>query len=265
MKLGDLASILEKDAVELGKAYEITELDNDLDLETVSKILNPEITQLKKSLRIAAKDEGYQQAERIVKTNIEKRMKSEFGIDGADMDSLFSGIKSQIKPRDSKDDDKLRIELERVQSQKEALQKEFESFKVGIETKEKKESQFGVFNELFTKKFDVTSDNVKKMAFNGFLEKFEIEKGEKSSFAIDKKTNKPLHTELEDLIFESFKDDFKVKETKSAHPTGFQGGFDPTKTVSFGATQGELLSQLRTEKDPNVRQQIQAKIKALSN
>ena len=59
MKLGDLASILEKDAVELGKAYEITETETDLDLETVSKILNPEITQLKKSLRIAAKDEGY--------------------------------------------------------------------------------------------------------------------------------------------------------------------------------------------------------------
>ena len=35
MKLGDLASILEKDAVELGKAYEITDVDNDLDLETI--------------------------------------------------------------------------------------------------------------------------------------------------------------------------------------------------------------------------------------
>ena len=265
MKLGDLASILEQDAVELGKAYEITELETELDLETVSKILNPAITQLKKSLRIAAKDEGYKMAERTIKTDIEKRMKSEFGIDGADMDSLFSGIKSQIKPRDSKDDDKLRIELERVQSQKEALEKEFTTFKTSIETEKKKGDQFGIFNELFSKKFDVSSDNLKKMAFNGFLEKFEIEKGEKSSFAIDKKTNKPLHTELEDLIFESFKDDFKVKDAKQQHPTGFQNGFDPTKAVSLGATQGELLSQLRSEKDPNVRQQIQAKIKALSN
>jgi len=265
MKLGDLASILEKDAVELGKAYEITEMEGSLDLETVSKILNPEITQLKKSLRIAAKDEGYKMAERTIKTDIEKRMKSEFGIDGADMDSLFSGIKSQIKPRDSKDDDKLRIELERVQSQKEALEKEFSAFKVNIETKEKEGQQFGIFNELFSKKFEVSSENLRKMAFKGFLEKFEIEKGEKSSFAIDRQSKKPLHNDLEDLIFETFKDDFKVKDAKQEHPKGFQGGFDPTKTVSFGSTQGELLTQLRAEKDPNVRQQIQAKIKALSN
>jgi hypothetical protein len=265
MKLGDLASILEKDALELGKAYEITELETELDLETVSKILNPEITQLKKSLRVAAKNEGYQMAERTIKTDIEKRMKTEFGIDGADMDSLFSGIKSQIKPRDSKDDDKLKIEFQRVQSQKEALEKEFSTFKTNIETEKKKGDQFAIFNELFSKKFDVSSENLRKMAFNGFLEKFDIEKGEKSSFAIDKKTNKPLHTELEDLIFESFKEDFKVKETKAQHPTGFQGAFDPTKAVSFGATQGELLAQLRTEKDPNVRQQINTKLKALSS
>ena len=101
MNLGDLASILEKDAVELGKAYEITETETELDLETVSKILNPAITQLKKSLRIAAKDEGYKMAERTIKTDIEKRMKTEFGIDGTDMDSLFSGIKS-IKARSSR-------------------------------------------------------------------------------------------------------------------------------------------------------------------
>ena len=265
MKLGDLASILEQDAVELGKAYEITEVETELDLETVSKILNPAITQLKKSLRIAAKDEGYKMAERTIKTDIEKRMKSEFGIDGADMDSLFSGIKSQIKPRDSKDDDKLRIELERVQSQKEALEKEFTTFKTSIETKEKRQGQFAIFNEAFSKKFDAGVD-ASELAFKGFVDNFEIEKGEKSSFAIDKKTNKPLHTDLEDLIFEQYKGVFKVKENKAVtHPTGFQNGFDPTKTVSFGATQGELLSQLRTEKDPNVRQQIQAKIKALSN
>lgn len=201
MKLGDLASILEKDAVELGKAYEITEMETDLDLETVSKILNPEITQLKKSLRIAAKDEGYKMAERTIKTDIEKRMKSEFGIDGADMDSLFSGIKSQIKPRDSKDDDKLRIELERAQGQLESVKKEYDTFKTSVETEKKKGDQFGVFNELFTKKFDGVTEKISKMAFNDFLVKFEIEKGEKSSFAIDKKNNKPLHTELEDLIF----------------------------------------------------------------
>jgi hypothetical protein len=265
MKLGDLAGILEKPAVELGDTYKITELETDLDLEMVSKILVPEITQLKKSLRAAAKDEGYKMAERTIKTDIEKRIKSEFEIDGADLDTLFSGIKTKIKPKDSKDDDKLRIEFERIQSQKEALQKEYDTFKQSIETEKKESTQFGIFNEYFSKKFEVSSDNLKKMAFKGFLEKFDIEKGEKSPFAIDRSTKKPLHTEIEDLIFETFKDDFKVKDAKTDHPKGFQGGFDPTKAVSFGTTHGELLSQLRNEKDPNVRQQIQAKIKSLSN
>ena len=149
MKLGDLASILEKDAVELGKANEITDVDSDLDLETVSKIINPEITQLKKSLRTAAKDEGYKMAERTIKTEVQKRFKTEFDVDGEDLDSVFTNARSKFKPKDPKDDDKLRIEFERVQSQKEALQKEFDTFKIGIETEKKKGDQFGIFNELF--------------------------------------------------------------------------------------------------------------------
>lgn len=129
MKIGDLAGIFEKPVQEFAKTYEIGEGVEDVDLETISKILTPEITALKKALLKKGKDDGYGMAERLVKTEIEKRMKSEFGVDGESLDDLFTGLKTKIQPKDPKETDKLTLEFERLKEQKVKIENEFETFK----------------------------------------------------------------------------------------------------------------------------------------
>lgn len=263
MKLGDLAGIFEKPVEEFAKTYEIgTDVEN-LDLETISKILPNEISALKKGLLKKGKDDGYGMAERIVKTDFEKRLKSEFGIDGENLDDLFTGLKSKISTNKPKDDNKLQIEFERIKEQKTNLEKEFDTFKKNIESEKRFNDSYSVFDKHFSEKFDVKSDKLKRLAFEDFAKSFEIEQGNDSIFAIDKKTNKGVSDNFDDLIVNLFKDDFNLKgKTDNPFPkipTNDPAGFD-----AIGNSQEELLSQLRLEKDPIRVQQLQAKLKALS-
>lgn len=262
MKIGDLGSILDKDPLELAKAYEIGESVEVLDVETISKILPNEITALKKALIKRGKDDGYGMAERLVKSDIEKRLKSDFGIDGENLDELFTGLKSKLQTKDPKDDNKLQIEFDRLKDQKSKIESEFETFKKSVETKEKLNTQFGVFDKYFSQKFDVKSERLKRLAFEGFIKDFEIEQGKDSDFAIDKTKNKPVSDNLDDLIFNLYKDDFQTKTEHGKAPRIPDN--DPTQIQNIGNTKSELLTQLRSEKDPIRIQQINAKIKELS-
>jgi len=263
MKLGDLGSIFDKDPLELAKTYEIGEGVETLDLETISKILPNEISALKKVLEKKGKDDGYGMAERITKTNFEKRLKSEFGIDGENLDDLLTGLKSKINTEKPKDNDKLQIEFERIKEQKLNLEKEFDTFKKGVESEKKFNNSFAIFDKHFSEKFDVKSEKLKRLAFEDFAKSFEIEQGNDSIFAIDKKTNKGVSDSFDDLIVNLFKDDFSLKgkdqTTFPKVPTNDPAGFE-----SIGNSQGEILTQLRIEKDPIRVQQLQAKLKALS-
>lgn len=264
MKLGDLAGIFEKPVEEFAKTYEIgTDVEN-LDLETISKILPNEISALKKGLLKKGKDDGYGMAERIVKTDFEKRLKTEFGIDGENLDDLFTGLKSKISTDKPKDDNKLQIEFERIKEQKTNLEKEFDTFKKNIESEKKFNNSFAIFDKHFSEKFDVKSDKLKRLAFEDFAKSFEIEQGNDSIFAIDKKTNKGVSDNFDDLIVNLFKDDFTLKG-KNDNPFPKIPNNDPAGFDAIGNSQEELLNQLRFEKEPIRRQQLQAKFKALSN
>ena len=263
MKIGDLAGIFEKPVQEFAKTYEIGEGVEEIDLETISKILTPEITALKKALLKKGKDDGYGMAERLVKTEIEKRMKSEFGVDGESLDDLFTGLKTKIQPKDPKETDKLTLEFERLKEQKVKIETEFETFKKGVENEKKLSNQFHVFDGFFSSKFDVKSERLKKLAFEGFVKDFDIEQGKDSVFAIDKKTNKPLSDNVEDLIFNLYKDDFTPKGENKPNSIPSVPGSDPKGFEGIGNNSQEILAQLRKEKDPIRIQQLQAKLKLL--
>jgi len=263
MKLGDLGSILKKEPLELAKAYNLAENVETLEDDVLTNILKSEIIALDKSIKDAAKKDVYGFAERKVKEDIEKRLKSEFGVDGENLESLFEGIKTKIQPHDPKSDEKTKFEIEQLKKSKEKIESEFNNFKLVVESKEKKNSQFAIFDKHFSNKFDVKSERLKQLAFDGFFNDYEIEKGETTDYVIDRKTNKPISESVEDLILKAYKDDFPIKGEKS-NPSPLPGQYDPTKTVSMGTTNAELLEELRSEKDPVRRQQINEKIKALS-
>lgn len=256
MKIGDLASILNKDATELVKAYNLTENDDGIELEQLKNIIGSEIQAIEKSSLKRGKDDGYGMAERLVKTEVEKRLKTEFGIDGANLDEIVTDISGLIKQKKEvkKTDD---AELQREIDLRKKTEAEFEEFKLSIEKEKKRSNEFSIFDSHFSKHFKTSTDWIKSSAFERFNSKYEIMRGNDSTFAIDKNSGKPISDNLDDVITSFFKDDFETIESKKpAQPS-------TVEPVSISGSKEELFSQLRGEKDPARREAILKKLKEL--
>lgn len=254
MKIGDLASILNKDALELAKTYDLAE-EADIEIDGLTKILTSEIDSISKMSLKKGKDDGYGMAERLVKSDVEKRIKSEINIDGQNLDELIGNIKEKISTPKKSDD----AELQRERELRQKAENELTSFKDEVTMRYKIEHQKGIFIKEFDKKFQIGSSWLKSSAYDKFAAKYEIQEGADTPFAIDLKSNKPVTDCLEDLIFNEFKSDFENKQTKE-----FPKSKELEPEILTGSVES-LFSQLRTERDPIRIAKIKDKIKELKN
>jgi hypothetical protein len=263
MKIGDLGNILKKDPLELAKAHNLAEDVETLEADVLTKILKTEFDSFEKAVKSASKDEGYKFAERKVKSDIEAKIKSEFGVDGENLESLFEGVKSKIVPHDNKTDEKLLKELEIYKGKFKMVTDEFEGFKSQIAVKEKKNLIFGKLESAIAEKYDVRSDKLKKFAFENFVNEFDFEVMDNEIHILDKQTKKPTFKSFEDAAMDYFKDVFPEKNGKSTGSPPPPTGYNPASNKVMGTSKADLLQQLKESRDPTEKEQIRQALKAL--
>ena len=263
MKVGVIASILGKDAKEFVSSHKLAEDVETLDESILESILTSEISDLKKSVKSEAKKEGFGWAEKQVKADIEKRLKTEFGVDGETLDDLFESLKSKTgKPID---ESKAVKEAALYKGKYELTNQAFEDFKKNVEVKERQSLIIGKLDSLVTDKFDLTGkEKLKKIAFSNFIQEYDFEVLDNEIHLIDKATKKPTFKNMDDVAQEYFKDIFPEKTGKPNHPNPLPHN-DPTKVSAIPGTRADILMALKTEKDPTQRQLLTQKLKSLKD
>lgn len=260
MKIGVLASFLEKDAKELVNAHKIDEQAETVEGEILENLLKTEIEDLKKSIKINSKKEAFGFAERQVKTEIEKRIKSDFGIDGENIDSLFETLKEKVSKPEIKTDEKVLKELEIYKGKYTKTLEEFEGFKKTVESEKRNAVIFTKLESVINENFDVAGkDKLKKIALSDFTGNFDFEILDNEIHLIDKQTKKPTFKNLDDVAKDYFKEIFPEKSKEGKPPTQ-PAKYDPAKPQPMGKTKEQLVDQLRREKDPAQRELIKKQI-----
>jgi hypothetical protein len=260
MKIGVIASILEKDATELVNAHKIDAGIETLEGETLENVLKTEIEDLKKSIKINSKKEAFGFAERQVKTDIEKRIKSDFGVDGENIDTLFEALKDKVSKPETKTDEKVLKELEIYKGKYTKTLEEFEGFKKVVESEKRNSVIFSKLETVINENFDVTGrDKLKKIALSDFTGNFDFEILDNEIHLIDKETKKPTFKNLEDVARDYFKEIFPEK-SKDLKPPIQPSKYDPAKPQTVGKTKEELVFQLRRERDPAQRELIKKQL-----
>lgn len=261
MKIGVLASILEKDATELAKALNLAEGVDTLDSDILETTLKTQIEDLKKSVKSNAKKEAFGFAERQVKTEIEKRLKESFGVDGETLDDVFESLKSKVgKPAD---DSKLQRELEIYKGKYQNIENEFKTFKSQIEAREKESVIFSKLESVLSESFDITGkEKLKKIAFSDFAKSYSFEDIDGEIHLADPATKKPIFKDFGTVATEYFKDVFPAKTPNSKAPTT-PPQFDPAKAREIPNEMPQLLEAFIKEKDPAQKALIKQKIEAL--
>lgn len=256
--------MLEKDAKELVNAYKIDDQVETLEGETLETLLKTEIEDLKKSVKINSKKEAFGFAERQVKTELEKRIKSDFGIDGENIDSLFETLKEKVSKPEIKTDEKVLKELEIYKGKYKDTLEQFEGFKKTVESEKKNSVIFSKLESVINENFDVSGkDKLKKIALTDFTGNFDFEILDNEIHLIDKQTKKPTFKNLDDVARDYFKEIFPEKSKESKPPIQ-PSPFDPAKPQPMGKTKEELVYQLRREKDPAQRELIKKQINSLN-
>lgn len=255
MKLELLADILKKDAAELVSTLN---LQNGQD-EVSDDIVKSEIDKFTKELEINSKVLGKKEAEgmarRLVMSDVEKRLKSSFEIDGKDFDEIINSLSTKIETisKSGSKDDELKKQVDTWKSTVKELQgkldlkdKEFE----GIRTKDVVKSKI----MPILAKFEFATEKVQEIAINQFLSENQFTVEGEDIFL--EKGGKFYSNPLE-MAETHFKDFGKLKESKPGAPQTRSGA------TSYGGNLKELYAKIGTAKTPEERQAILVQIEAL--
>jgi hypothetical protein len=167
MKLETLASVLKKDATELSTALNV-ESGQEVDDTQVSKLLSEHINLITVTSLSEGKKQGEGKAKREVLTDVEKRLKSEFEVDGGNFDELLTGLKSKVGKVEIKADEKVLQELSAWKQKATEAQTELEKFKSDFE-RQKVISQVKNYLNPIIDKFEFATDKVKEIAIDNLL------------------------------------------------------------------------------------------------
>lgn len=253
MKVEQLAILLKKDATELVSTLNLTEDQTEVDDQVAVK----EIENFVKEISITKFSEGKKQAEgmakRVVLTDVEKKIKDKFGVEGSNLDELIENASSKVVPQD---DSKFRKEIDLWK----AKTADFESKYNGIiQEHNHRVMTEKVVNHLspIFEKFEFSTPKVKDIAVKEFVSKYQFEDSESGVYAKD---GDKIIVDVSNLAVNHFKEygKEKVVEVKGK----------PNVVQSFGTGSGvktieELMAEIPKAKTSEERAAILQEIQKL--
>lgn len=255
MKLEILGSILKKEPTELASTLKIAE-GSDVPDDQVSKLITAHIESERALLKASIETEQKGMQTRLAKTALEKSLKEKFAfLKGSKLDDMMDEIDAQLSSSGSSDSEKL------------ALTKQIEAFKLKAEKAEKELSDFtkaeadkarkaSIVARLSAQleKYEFVSDKVKELAIDQFINS--------NSFIVSgtdiflEKDSKPVVISDKDIEshFSSFG---SVKDTKKKLPnTRDEGG-------EGKLSRQDLFKKLKEASTPEDIARIQEQISSL--
>jgi hypothetical protein len=213
MKLESLASLLGKEATELTTTLNV-DIGQEVDENQVSKLLSEHINLIKITSLSEGKKQGEGKAKREVLTDVEKRLKSEFEVDGDNFDALLTGLKSKVGKVEIKTDEKVLQELNAWKQKAATAQSELDKFKSDFERQQ-------VISQVKTKlnpileKFEFATEKVKEIAISNLLQDKDFLISGETTFIVE--NGNPIGA-LNDLAEKHFSDFGKVKTNTTIPP-----------------------------------------------
>lgn len=254
MKLEFVADLLKKDASELVSTLNL-QVQDEVPENALKDLITNHIKEIEINSKVLGKKEGEGMAKRTILTEAEKKLKTNFEVDGKDFDEIITNLSAKfetLSKSGSKDEDlKKQVDtwkntVKDLQTKLESKDKEFESIRTKEVVKNKILPVIG--------KFEFATQRVQEIAINQFLETntFKIE-GEDLFL---EKDGKYFSNALE-IAENHFKDFGKPKENKAGNAPMERNGSNK------GTTLKDLLEQVNKSKTSEERQSIMAQIQAL--
>jgi hypothetical protein len=218
-------------------------------------MLSKHIKEIEVNAKVNGKREAEGMAKRTILSEAEKKLKSQFEVDGKDFDELVTNLNAKfetLSKSGSKDEDlKKQVDtwkntVKELQSKLEAKDKEFESIRTKEVVKSKILPVLG--------KFEFATPKVQEIALNQFLDSNQF-KVEGEDLFLEK--NGAYFSNIMETAENHFKEFGKPKEVKPAAPNVRSG------QTSYGTSLSELLKKVETAKTTQERQSIMAQIQAL--
>ncbi len=252
MKLEFLASLLEKDALELQDTLNLEEGLNEVSEDIAKELINNHI----KEVAISKLSEGKKQAEGMAKKKVlseaEKKLKDKFDITGSNYEEMIEALYEKIASQSDNTGDTLKKEKEALRVKISDLEEKLQSQQAEFE---KLINQRTIVEKLdpLLNKYEFATDKVKQLAISDYINNRNFIVSDGDLFLdIDGKPTAYIDADLERHMLQFA----TLKQTQIKKPASVDISSDSS---SFGETISDLLKALRTapvEERPAIKQKI---------
>lgn len=249
MKLETLASVLKKDATELATALNVADGETEVSDDLAKKELDLFYNQLAIEKLSEGKKQEEGKAKRIVTTDLERKLKETFGVDGANFDEIIGNI---AKPA-AVDDSKTKKDLDVYKAKATELETKYNDLLTKQEKSEMSNKVLGTLGSVIDT-FTFATPKVKEIAISNFVNSYNFEDSENGIYA---KVDDRIIIDINGLATKHFKD-YGSEKTPEKKPKLDAAG-DPIGAKNIK----DLLASIPSAKTAEERAEILAEIKRL--
>jgi len=246
MKLEQLGTLLKKDQKELVSTLNLTEGQEDVSDELAVQHISNHLREIEISKLSEGKKQGEGMAKRTILSDVEKKIKDKFGVDGSNFDELIESLSTKVTSQPT--DEKFKKEIDLWKAKHDDV---FNKYNGLLSNVQKLETKTKITSKLQSviEKIDFPTSKVKDIAINDFIDSYSFEEAESGLYA--KKGDKVI-IDIENLALNHLKEYGKEKQVQTAKPNvSFAGGF-----TTGSKTKEELFAELDKAKTAEERAQV---------
>ena len=251
MKLEQLGTLLKKDPKELVSTLNLTEGQDEVSDDIAVKEISNFLKEIEISKISEGKKQGEGMAKRTILSDVEKKIKDKFGIDGTNFDELIDNLSTKVTSQPT--DEKFKKEIDLWKAKHDDVFTKYNGLLTNvqkIETKSKVTSKLSAVID----KIEFPTSKVKDIAINDFIDSYSFEEAESGLYA--KKGDKVI-IDIENLALTHLKEYGKEKQVQPVKPgVTFAGGFQ-----NGIKTKEELFADLDKAKTPEERAEVVENLK----